>query len=170
MPAPQKINSVINKIPTTGGTKLNGFQLRCMEFIENYLNCFNATEAARRMGYEGSSASTQGHEFFQHEFTKTELRKRYENQALENQGARQEIISMLFREANNHGEGATHSARVRAQVQLSKIFGLETIKIDAKVEHAGGVMVVPMSQSIDEWEKSALQSQAKLAQDAIEIS
>ena len=36
------------------------------------------------------------HEFFHHEFTQSELRRRYENQALENQGARQEIISMLF--------------------------------------------------------------------------
>ena len=170
MPAPKKIKSVLNQIAATGGAKLSGFQLRCMEFVENYLNCFNATEAARRMGYKGSSASSKGHDFFRHEFTQAELKKRYENQALQNEGARQEIIAMLYREANNDGEGATHSARVRAQVQLSKIFGLETIQIDAKVERAGGVMVVPMSQSIDEWEKSALQSQAKLAQDAIEIS
>jgi phage terminase small subunit len=169
MPPPKKIISVLKKAPATGSNKLKGFQLRCMEFIEHYLNCFNATEAARRMGYEGSSASTQGHEFFHNEFTQAELKQRYENQALESKGARREIIAMLYREANNHGLGSSHSARVRAQVQLSKIFGLETIQIDAKVEHGGGVMVVPMSQSIDEWERSALKQQEDLQRDSIDV-
>ena len=121
------------------------------------------------LGYEGSSASTQGHEFFHHEFTQSELRRRYENQALENQGARQEIISMLFRETNNHALGSSHSARVRAQIQLSKIFGLETIQVDAKVEHSGGVMVVPMSSSIEEWEAAAVEQQRQLMKDAVDI-
>lgn len=55
---------------------------------------------------------------------------------------------MLYREANFHGEGSSHGARVRAQVQLSKIFGLETIQIDAKVEHGDGVMLVPVSHDL----------------------
>lgn len=170
MPAPKEIKSVINeKTRTTGGKKLSAGQLRCLEFVEQYLLCFNATEAARKMGYSGSSASSQGHDLFHHEFTQAELARRYEQQALESQGARQEIISMLYREANNHGDGSSHSARVRAQVQLSKVFGLETIQIDAKVEHGGGVMLVPASQSLDEWEKQATEQQKNLKNGAIDI-
>lgn len=53
---------------------------------------------------------------------------------------------MLHREANTFGKGSSHSARVKAQTQLSKIFGMETLNVKADIEHTGGIMVVPMAQ------------------------
>ncbi|MDC0088333.1 terminase small subunit [Akkermansiaceae bacterium] len=150
-------------------TLLTPWQMKCLEFIEHYLSCFNASEACRRMGYEGASASSQGWEFLHHEFTQKELSKRYAQHAEENKAARNEIIMMLYREANYFGEGASHGARVRAQVQLSKVFGMEQISIRAELEHKGGVMLVPMAQSVEEWESLAAQQQSNLMDETINI-
>ncbi|MDA1066352.1 MAG: terminase small subunit [Verrucomicrobia bacterium] len=164
MPPPKKIKSGLKKLPSpTGSKKLSAIKLRCLEFIEHYLQTFNATEAARQMGYKGNSASSQGYEFFHHPFTKAEFSKRYEQLSLENKDAHKEIISMIWREANFFGEGSTHSARVRAQSLLSKIFGLETIQIKADVEHRSGVMLVPVdNRPMDEIEKDLIARQREL--------
>ena len=147
-------------------TLLTAWQMKCLEFIEHYLSCFNASEACRRMGYEGASASSQGWEFLHHEFTQKELSKRYAQHAEENKAARNEIIMMLYREANYFGDGASHGARVRAQVQLSKVFGMETLKIEAETKHSGGIMVIPMCQSVEEWESIAAKEQSDLMEAA----
>ena len=74
---------------------------------------------------------------------------------------------MLRREANTFGKGASHSARVAAMAQLARIYGMDTINI--KAEHTGGVMLIPMTSSLSEWEKAASKSQAALMADAIDI-
>ena len=142
-------------------------QMKCIEFVEHYLTCFNASESARRMGYKGASAASQGWEFLHDDFTQAELDKRYKQHAHENHHARNEIIAMLYREANYFGEGSSHAARVRAQTQLSKIFGMETLKIEAETKQTGGVMIVPMCQSVDEWEKIVAPKQMKLMDDTV---
>ena len=143
-------------------------RLQCLEFIEHYLTCFNATEAARRMGYTGTSASTQGHELLHLKFTLKELKNRFDQHAIENKHARQLVIEMLFQSATDF-ENGTPASRVTAQAHLSRIFGLDRIRIDAEVSHTGGVMTVPMAQSIEEWEKLAKASQSSLMADAVNI-
>ena len=167
MPSPKKRKPSLKK-PRTKGGKLTPLQMKSLEFIEHYLACFNASEAARRMGYEGASASSKGWEFLHHEFTQAQLQKRYRDHAEKNQNARQEIIAMLYREANYFGEGASHSARVKAQAQLSKIFGMETIQPEeeAPIRH---VMLVPMFSSMEEWGEAAARSQAALVRDSIDV-
>ena len=150
-------------VPTTP------FKLKCLEFVEYYMTCFNATQAARKMGYAGSSASSQGWEFLHHEFTQEELKKRYEQHASDNHMTRQEIIMMLHREANDYSKGSSASARVKAQIQLSKIFGMEQNFLNAKVEHTGGVMIVPMAASEEEWLKLASESQQTLIAETLEV-
>lgn len=140
-----------------------------LEFIEHYLACFNATEAARRMGYAGTSASTQGHELLHLPFTKGELKKRYDQHAEDNKEIRQQVILMLMRESNDFSDSASHRARVAAIAQLSKILGMEQINLKADVSHRGGVMLVPMVNSLDEWQKAAQVSQAALMADAVNI-
>ena len=129
-----------------GNVELTPWKMKCLEFIDHYLACFNASEAARQMGYVGASAASQGWEFLHHEFTQSELHKRYTQHAEDNKSVRQEIIMMLRREANTFGKGSSHSARVKAQTQLSKIFGMETLNVKADIEHTGGIMVIPMAQ------------------------
>jgi hypothetical protein len=170
MPAPKKIKSALKKLPhSTGGKKLAAFELKCLEFMEHYLQSFNASEAARRMGYAGGSASSQGYEFLHHSFTQAELSKRYEQHAIENKDAQKEIIWMLYREANHHGKGSSHSARVRAQVQLSKIYGLETIQLNANVNHCSGVMILPYHENQEKFEADLIERQRRLKQKVKEM-
>lgn len=156
-------------IQTQAQNELTPWNLKCLEFVEHYMMCFNASQAARQMGYKGCSASSQGWEFLHHDFTQAELRRRYEKHAEDNKTIRQEIIMMLHREANYFGPGSSAGARVKAQTQLSKIFGMETLHLKAEVGVSGGIMVVPMASSIDDWEKIASRSQEKLMESTISI-
>ena len=63
--------------------------------------------------------------------------------------------------ANYFGEGASHSARVKAQAQLSKIFGMETVQQEQETQ-IRRVMVAPMFSSTDEWGAAAAASQRAL--------
>jgi len=57
---------------------------------------------------------------------------------------------MLHREAYYFDDGASYAARVRALTQLSKIFGMETLRIKAETKYTGAVMIMPMCQPVDE--------------------
>lgn len=58
--------------------------------------------------------------------------------------------------------------KIAAARQLSKMKGWDApVKVDVK--HSGGVMLVPMSGSVDDWEKAATQSQEELMQQTIDI-
>ena len=46
--------------PTNTSGNLTPWKMKCLEFVDYYLACFNASEAARQMGYEGASAASQG--------------------------------------------------------------------------------------------------------------
>ena len=74
---------------------------------------------------------------------------------------------MLHREANYFGQGASASARVKAQIQLSKIFGMEQLNIKAEIEHSGGVMLVPMVSDLGAWEAIASPQQQQLTKDIV---
>lgn len=77
---------------------------------------------------------------------------------------RERIISGLFKEAHYKGPGASHNARVNALGKLAVIFGLD--KKDDKPEvDESGVMVVPMTGSLDEWENAAIDQQTNLKQE-----
>lgn len=149
--------------------ELTSFEMKCLKFVELYMMSFNASQAARQMGYEGATASAQGWEFLHSPFTQEELKKRYEQHASDNKTIRQEIIMMLHREANYFGQGASASARVKAQIQLSKIFGMEQLNVKAEIEHSGGVMLVPMVSNVKDWAEVASSYQEQLTRDSINI-
>ena len=82
-------------------------------FVEEYLVDFNATRAAIRAGYSKKTAYSQGERLLRHaevaaavEAGKAELAKLTRISA-------EEVIEGLRREADYHGEGASHSARVK---------------------------------------------------------
>ena len=57
-------------------------------------------------------------------------------------------------------------ARVGASGLLAKILGYEApTKIQAEVEHKGGVMMVPMAPGLDAWEQAAESAQQQLKSD-----
>ncbi len=74
---------------------------------------------------------------------------------------RKEILTGIARQT---GEESTKEA-ISAIDMLNKMDGAYVEKLE--VTHSGGVMVIPMSESLTDWEKLAAPSQAKLMADAV---
>ena len=64
---------------------------------------------------------------------------------------------------------ATPTEQIAAIHALNKMDGIYVTKIEADVNHSGGVMVVPMVASVADWGKQAASSQAKLMAEAVSI-
>jgi phage terminase small subunit len=68
-------------------------------------------------------------------------------------------------------EGMTKIKKVdpiRAMDMLNKMDGAYAAE-KVEVEHKGGVLVVPMAEDLDEWEKNSIEQQEKLQQETIDI-
>lgn len=80
--------------------------------------------------------------------------------------SRERILLGLLQEANYHGLGSSHSARVAAWSKLAKIMGMEIEKKDSdEAKTRGGVMLVPFAGGIEQWEQAARGQQAQLKAD-----
>ena len=75
---------------------------------------------------------------------------------------RQEILSGLKREANYDGYDSQHGARVSAWTQLGKFVGMDTKRVEVNLASQGGVLIVPASQTVDDWEKRSAEAQRAL--------
>lgn len=78
--------------------------------------------------------------------------------------SRERVLMGLLEEANYRGLGASHSARVAAWSKIAQMLGAEKPKgeEDPATKVRGGVMMIPMAQSIEQWEQVATGSQAAL--------
>jgi hypothetical protein len=78
--------------------------------------------------------------------------------------SRERVLMGLLEEANYRGLGASHSARVAAWSKIAQMLGAEKPKgeEDPATKVKGGVMMIPMAQSIEQWETVATGSQAAL--------
>lgn len=81
--------------------------------------------------------------------------------------SRERILWGLYQEANYFGPGSSASARVAAWAKLAKLKGMEEPQPDplAAKEAKGGLLLIPYSSSIEEWETAAMGAQAKLKAD-----
>lgn len=99
-------------------------------FINEYLIDFNATQAAIRAGYSESTAQQIGSENLLKPVIKIEIDKRmkeFEEKALV---TKEMVIKGLLSEAQEYGEGASHSARVASWAHLGKHLNMFTDKVD----------------------------------------
>lgn len=76
--------------------------------------------------------------------------------------SRERVLMGLYEEANFRGLGSTQSARVAAWAKLAKILGMEDGDKPDPLSVRGGVMLVPLAGSVEEWEKAAVGQQARL--------
>ena len=77
--------------------------------------------------------------------------------------ARKEHLSQIVQ-----SQLTTPSEQMAAIHLLNKMEAVYVTKIEADVSHEGGVMLVPMAASVDDWTAVAESSQAKLMNDAID--
>lgn len=107
-------------------------------FVQEYLIDCNATQAAIRAGYSEKTAYSIGQE----NLNKPEIADAIEaaNKASAEEAGitRDRILRGLLKEAEFHGEGATHGARVSAWSALGKLTEGEKSSLTVNIRRLGG--------------------------------
>lgn len=135
------------------------------KFVREYIKDFNGTEAMRRLGYRHSAVNVHAAKFLRDPYTQWFLRQlldKLDEKAIVN---RNMVLSGLLKEANARGYDDSHSARVSAWRTLGRILGMEITKVEGNLNVNGGVMAVPFTGSLEDWEKQTQAAQAKLKED-----
>lgn len=82
---------------------------------------------------------------------------------------RERVLAGLFIEASDRFGPTSAAARVSAWSKLAQLIGLEQEAKnpggDEKLEAPGGVLMIPFTQSIEQWESAAMGMQAQLKAD-----
>lgn len=140
------------------------------KFVEQYLIDHDEVNAAVRCGYLRSVAIEYGTRLMGEPYVQQLIAEAKITPAIdpeeEDEVNKRRILNSLFREADDRGEDASHSARVSALAKLAAIHGMDApTKSDVNVTHRGGVMMVPALVNLDDWESQAIESQEKLVHD-----
>lgn len=141
------------------------YKKRREAFAREYIKDFNAVQAGMRMGMSFETANGNAHRMLNDPYVHhclEHLRSALDEAAIV---SRADVLLGLVKEANfDHPLLSTHSARISAWKQLSKVLGMEVNKLEVSGSLAtqGGVMRVPAVPSVDKWEEGAAASQAEL--------
>jgi phage terminase small subunit len=77
---------------------------------------------------------------------------------------RKEMLTRISKKQEKEDPNASR----QAIAELNKMDGAYAAE-KVEVEHKGGVLVVPMAEDLDEWEKNSIEQQEKLQQETIDI-
>ena len=101
-------------------------------FVAEYLVDLNATQAAVRAGYKKDTAYSTGHENLKKPEIADAIREAQGQRAAAVNLDAEYVLRGLKREAEDRGEGASHSARVAALAHLGKHLGMFVDKLEVK--------------------------------------
>lgn len=145
--------------------KLNDQQRNALRYVAQGMTL---TQAGRKAGYAPSNAPQMVSKLMKRNDAQKylgTLRKKSDNAVILSVTARKEHLSKIVT-----SQLSTPGEQMAAIHLLNKMDGVYVTKVEADVATTGGIMVVPMASSTDDWQKSASQSQAALMMDAIETS
>ena len=130
-------------------------------FVDALLRGMSKYHAAIYAGVPSRSAKKEGCNLYCEPYVLEHFQKLREALEEENLITRKELIlnvkSIAFDDREQGG------ARVGASSLLAKVMGyVAPTKIQAEVEHTGGVMMVPMAESLEDWAAVASATQKKL--------
>lgn len=141
-------------------------------YVDEFFKDFDWVAAAIRVGYPKAIAVTYAQTFMEEPYVRRAISEREKALASdpkkEEAETRRQIRNRLLAEANYHGPGASHAARVSALAKLASILDMDApTKIKNETTHRGGVMMIPVAaQSEDDWETLATQQQEELIRNA----
>lgn len=158
------------------GERVSIDPIRAQAFAKEMLVDFNPVKALLRCGLitaedaetrNASSLAKTANRYERDPYVQQALRDFIHRVESDKIVSRERILYGLLEEACYHGPGASASARVAAWSKLAKLMGMELpAEGDKKANEApGGVMFIPFSPSIEQWEHSAMGQQAKLKAD-----
>jgi hypothetical protein len=135
-------------------------ELVCKLFANSYIQDFNQTNTAIRLGAAPESAPTIGNIIFNHWLTQYYVQELLNKFETSGKATRDTVLGLLWRDASNFGKGSNAIARVSAQKCLAQAMGLTETQAkrtaDALLEGVrGGVIVLKMCDSPEEWENKA---------------
>lgn len=141
----------------------------CYCFAQEYIIDHNATDASLRLGFPVKEAHLVGLAYVQHWLVKHYV-KQIEAKMIEEQVVtKSALAALMWRDASNFDPKANPIARGMAQKNLAVLMEFNPVK---KVEQTnktaggggvpGGIMYVPHTMSIDDWEAEALAKQERL--------
>lgn len=142
-----------------------------IRFVDEYMQDRDALKAAIRCGFMASLAKEISVRFLEEPFVQSLIQAVSRNAVdpnnlPSNDEIKTTIITCLLHESTYRGAGSSQSARVAALSKLASLHGMDApTKAEIKVEHRGGVMVVPSAIAGNVWEQSAMTTQAKLVTD-----
>lgn len=134
------------------------------KFVDALIMGMPKYQAAIYVGVPPRSANKEGSNLWCEPYVQERFKELREAIDEANLLTRKELIlnvkSIAFDDREQGG------ARVGASGLLAKIMGYEApTKIQAEVEHKGGVMMVPLAGSVDDWEAQASSAQKQLKED-----
>ncbi len=138
-------------------------------FVNEFLVDYDEIKAAQRVGFQKAFAEDYAKKFMAESYVQKRIKQlehsiKADDKSMEEYD-RQTVLAVLRKEAQN--PFGTPAARVQAAAKLASIRGMDKpIEIKAETTHKGGVMMVPAIADLNDWEKMALDSQAKLVSDA----
>lgn len=142
-------------------------------FCNEYLVDRDSVAAAQRCGFQHAFAKDYAIKFMQEAYVQKRLKTL--EQATPGVGAdknaddynRNRIREALMAQAFYSGPGSSHAARVSALAKLAVIYGMDApAKTEQLVTHRGGVLMVPATSNLNDWEQAAQASQTQLVSDA----
>jgi hypothetical protein len=139
-------------------------KLRRDMFITEFVSDFNAINAVLRSGGATSTAAKTAYQFMREPYVQRRIKEVIDSMEEADIINRKRILAGLIREANYMGIGASHGARVSAYSKLASILGMDAPQ-KHQVQVSGGVMVVPMTTNLNDWETVAEQKQLALKED-----
>lgn len=134
------------------------------EFAKHYLIDCDHRNAAIRMGADPEDAARIGRDLLNCPVTLAAIQAYSARIEKDKIVSRERVLLGLLEEANYHGLGSSHSARVAAWTRIAAIIGADKPEKedDPLKKVRGGVMMIPMAATIEQWEQAAVGSQAQL--------
>ena len=108
----------------SGDKKTKSLTAKQARFVEEYLVDLNATQAAIRAGYSEARASEIGYQLLQKTPVTAEIEKAQAERSKRVEVTQDDVIRLLYREAEGEGADTTSSARVRATELLGRHLNL----------------------------------------------
>lgn len=108
---------------------------RQARFVAEYVKDLNGTQAAIRAGYAEKRASEQSYQLLQKTTVQAAVAAAARKHMQRAEITAQDVIIGLHREANERGDGSSHSARVSAWVALGRYHQLFVDKVEHTVTH-----------------------------------
>lgn len=133
------------------------------QFVTEYLKDQNQVRACQRMGYAFGFCKDYAERFMQSAYVAKEIHRRmFEADSVDSKRRAEQDIRIALEALRDTALNGYGASRVTAAKALLEKHGANDQKTKVDITMRGGVMLVPATVSIDDWEKEAIRAQESL--------